>query len=85
MRSRIQVSGIQARGNGKACFSFYPFRAGFPTGGATADSARTRSRDLGRLSSKSNSLKEDIEGRKPAETFAGPVVDQIKDSVKLRL
>ena len=40
---------------------------------------------FGRLSSKSNSLKEDIEGRKPAETFAGPVVDQIKDSVKLRL
>ena len=39
----------------------------------------------GRLSSKSNSRKEDIEGRKPAETFARPVVDQIKDSVKLRL
>ena len=38
----------------------------------------------GRLSNKSNSLKEDIEGRKPAETLAGPVVDQIKGSVKLR-
>ena len=41
----FKVSSIQARGNGRACF-FYPFRAGFPIGGATADSARTRSRDL---------------------------------------
>ena len=40
---------------------------------------------LGRWSIKSNSLKEDIEGRKPAKTLAGPVVDQIKDPVKLRL
>ena len=39
----------------------------------------------GRWSIKSNSLKEDIEGRKPAKTLAGPVVDQIKDPVKLRL
>ena len=31
------------------------------SGGATADSARTRLRAIGRLSSKSNSLKEDIE------------------------
>ena len=54
-------------------------------GGATAGSARTRSRDQGRWSIKSNSLKEDIEGRKPAKTLAGPVVDQIKDPVKLRL
>ena len=50
-----------------------------------AHAAHIRQKVLGRLSSKSNSLKEDIEGRKPAETFAGPVVDQIKDSVKLRL
>ena len=40
---------------------------------------------LGRLSSKCNSLEEDIERRAPVETFAGPVVDQIKDALKLRL
>ena len=40
---------------------------------------------LGRLSSKSNSLKEDIEGRKPVKTLAGSVVDQIQDPVKLLL
>ena len=39
----------------------------------------------GRLSSKCNSLEEDIERRAPVETFAGPVVDQIKDALKLRL
>ena len=40
---------------------------------------------LGRLSSKCNSLEEDIERRAPVETLAGPVVDQIKDALKLRL
>ena len=40
---------------------------------------------LGRLSSKCNSLEEDIERRAPVETFAGPVVDQIKDALKLCL
>ena len=60
-------------------------RAACVGGGVVAGSARTRSRDQGRWSIKSNSLKEDIEGRKPAKTLAGPVVDQIKDPVKLRL
>ena len=40
---------------------------------------------FGRLSSKRNSLKEDIEGRKPVKTLAGSVVDQIQDPVKLLL
>ena len=39
----------------------------------------------GRLSSKCNSLEEDIERRAPVESLAGPVVDQIKDALKLRL
>ena len=50
-----------------------------------AGSARTRSRVQGRLSSKCNSLEEDIERRAPVEPLAGPVVDQIKDALKLRL
>ena len=37
------------------------------------------------MSSKRNSLKEDIEGRKPVKTLAGSVVDQIQDPVKLLL
>ena len=40
---------------------------------------------LGRLSSKCNSLEEDIERRAPVESLARPVVDQIKDALKLRL
>ena len=64
-----------------------PATAIFPRrpAGRTAGSARTRPRDQGRLSSKCNSLEEDIERRAPVETFAGPVVDQIKDALKLRL
>ena len=41
--------------------------------------------DVGRLSSKYNSLEEDIERRTPAKTLAWPAVDQIKDALKLRL
>ena len=37
------------------------------------------------MSSKCNSLEEDIERRAPVESLAGPVVDQIKDALKLRL
>ena len=40
---------------------------------------------LGRLSSKCNSLEEDLERRAPANTLARPAVDQIKDALKLRL
>ena len=40
---------------------------------------------LDRLSSKCNSLEEDIERRAPVESLARPVVDQIKDALKLRL
>ena len=40
---------------------------------------------LGRLSSKCNSLEEDIERSAPAKTLARPAVDQIKDALKLRL
>ena len=40
---------------------------------------------VGRLSSKCNSLEEDLERRAPAKPLAGPVVDQIKDALKLRL
>ena len=71
----------------KAQLSSLPAAASFPRhpAGRTAGSARTRSRVQGRLSSKCNSLEEDIERRAPVETFAGPVVDQIKDALKLRL
>ena len=64
-----------------------PATAIFPRhpAGRTAGSARTRPRDQDRLSSKCNSLEEDIERRAPVETLAGPVVDQIKDALKLRL
>ena len=41
--------------------------------------------DGDRLSSKCNSLEEDLERRAPVESLAGPVVDQIKDALKLRL
>ena len=64
-----------------------PATAIFPRhpAGRTAGSARTRPRDQDRLSSKCNSLEEDIERRAPVESLARPVVDQIKDALKLRL
>ena len=55
------------------------------TGKMTAAPQKGILKGLGRLSSKCNSLEEDIERRAPVETFAGPVVDQIKDALKLRL
>ena len=53
--------------------------------GRTAGSARTRSRGQDRLSSKCNSLEEDLERRAPAKPLAGPVVDQIQNALKFRL
>ena len=38
-----------------------------------------------RLSSKCNSLEEDLERRAPAKPLAGPVVDQIQNALKFRL
>ena len=40
---------------------------------------------LDRLSSKCNSLEEDLERRAPAKPLAGPVVDQIQNALKFRL
>ena len=76
--------GRFARGENCPLFPRPPRFRNHPAG-RPAGSARTRPRDQGRLSSKCNSLEEDIERRAPVETFAGPVVDQIKDALKLRL
>ena len=80
-------TGAPGDGFAKSQLSVPPAAFSSPTipQGGTAGSTRTRSRVQDRLSSKCNSLEEDLERRAPAKTLAWPVVDQIQNALKFRL